>query len=296
MPSWRCCASLGASLAALAGASARNHTFGRGDSQDRTIVLRSSSNQNVPQHEDNPAGTAQSLPTDWMNGYERAPPRCKSDRDGRNRPGAVLRNDAGRHGRRRHPYRAAADRMHGPAGAARRAGPAVLRCQCARQAYGPCRTEGAGWAGQGTGSGRTGRCADRGISPGRDGKARPGARSMPGAQSAAGLRPRDRMGPARAVGKVGRPRPELHRRERTARRHGTSRGIPCAAAEPARRIRRRRHDARVRHCLRAAGSPAERHRPGHRCRDERWQRIAGGDALRPESTGRLDHAARQQPV
>ena len=103
---------------------------------------------------------------------------------------------------------------------------------------------------------RAGRRADRGLPARRDGAARPRPRRVPRPQPEARLRPHDRLGPGRPVRADRRPRHQLHRARRRARpdrRRGEAAG---AAAQPGRRLRRRRHAARLRHGLRAARAPS----------------------------------------
>ena len=106
-----------------------------------------------------------------------------------------------------------------------------------------------------------------------------GAGRLPRAQSEAGLRPHDRLGPGGPARQGGRPRHQLHRAHRRAacdRRQGQA----DAAAQPGRRLRRRRHAARLRHGVRPARGAALGQGPGDRCRDGRRRGAAAGRHLR----------------
>ena len=98
---------------------------------------------------------------------------------------------------------------------------------------------------------REGRRHDRAVPPRRRRAAGRRPRRLPQAQSQAGLRPHDRLGPGRPARQGGRPRHQLHRADRRAacdRRQGQA----DAAAQPGRRLRRRRHAAGLRHGVRPA--------------------------------------------
>ena len=126
----------------------------------------------------------------------------------------------------------------------------------------------------------------RGLSPRRDGAPRPRPGGAAGAQPEAGLRPHDRLGPGRAARRPRRPRHQLHRPVGRAARDRPGRRAAGAAAQPGRRLRRRRHAARVRHRLRRDRGAQQRPRPGRRRGDGRRRLAAGDDVLR--------HARRRQ--
>ena len=138
-------------------------------------------------------------------------------RDRGHRPGAVLRDDARRHGRRgaaRRPRRARAAATPG----ARRSICCARGRRCvARRPEAARRRRGR------AAPGRAGRRADRGLPPRRDGAPRPRARRLPRAQSAARLRPHDRLGPGRPARAGRRPRHQLHRARRRAARRSAAR-------------------------------------------------------------------------
>ena len=75
------------------------------------------------------------------------------------------------------------------------------------------------------------------------------------------------------------------------RPHGRGAG---AAAQPRRRLRRRRHAARLRHRLRAARGRPLRKGPGGRCRDGRRRVAARGDVLRVPRGQELVGRARRE--
>ncbi len=115
-----------------------------------------------------------------------------------------------------------------------------------------------------------------------------GPDACPCAQPAAGLRPHDRLGPGRAARRARRPRHQLHRARRRAERHRPRRRSAGAAAQSRRRLRRRRHAARVRHRLRPDRGAHERPRPGRRRGDGRrrrrcWRRCS--PASSPRASG-----------
>ena len=86
-----------------------------------------------------------------------------------------------------------------------------------------------------------------------------GPDACPRPQPAARLRPHDRLGPGRPVRPGRRPRHQLHRARRRPRPDRPARRAAGAAAQPGRRLRRRRHAARLRHGLRprrARSAPA----------------------------------------
>ena len=84
-----------------------------------------------------------------------------------------------------------------------------------------------------------------------------------------------------------RPRHQLHRHHRRAARD-RHRGQAGPAAQPGRRLRRRRALPRVRPAGR--GDPRPRHRagPGDRLRHDRRRGLADVDVLRHDGVGRLD--------
>ena len=126
---------------------------------------------------------------------------------------------------------------------------------------------------------RQGRRHDRAVPSRRRRAPRPRPRRLPRAQSEAGLRPHDRLGPGRPARQGGRPRHQLHRADRRAARDRRQ-GQADAAAQPGRRLRRRRHAAGLRHGVRPAGSAELGQGPGGRCRDGRWRGAAAGRHLR----------------
>ena len=101
---------------------------------------------------------------------------------------------------------------------------------------------------------RPGVCRAAGLRP----------RGVPGAQPAAGVRAHDRLGPGRAAGRRGRPRHQLHCPGGRAARVWPRRRCAGAAAQPGGRLRRRRHAAGVRGCVRPARGEPLRARPGGR--------------------------------
>ena len=102
--------------------------------------------------------------------------------------------------------------------------------------------------------------ADRGLAAGcRRAVGRGAGRAAP-CQSEARLWPHDRLGAGRAMGADGRPRHRLHRAVGRAPRPGRGRPAAAAAGQLRRRLRRRRHDAGVRHGERVVGGAARRAR------------------------------------
>ncbi len=91
-----------------------------------------------------------------------------------------------------------------------------------------------------------------------------------------------------------RPRHQLHRACRRAARHRPQGGGAGAAAQPGRRLRRRRHVPRLRRGVRAARGPEVGQGPGGRRRHGRRRRLPGGRHLRPVLAGHLDRRARRQ--
>ena len=126
---------------------------------------------------------------------------------------------------------------------------------------------------------RAGRRADRGLPARRDGAARPRPRRVPRPQPEARLRPHDRLGPGRPVRAGRRPRHQLHRARRRARPTRPGRRGAGAAAQPGRRLRRRRHVPRLRRGVRAARGAAQRRGPGGRRGDGRRRGGADDDVL-----------------
>ena len=192
-------------------------------------------------------------------------------------PGAVRRDDAGRHGRRR---------------AARRS-----RDRCARLGFGRERWYDVDDArpalGRRSTSSRRGgveaalrlcrtrRRRDRGLPPRRDGAPRARARRVLRAQPAARLRPHDRLGPGRPARRARRPRHQLHRAVGRA-----ARDRPRRTSRRCRRSTWSATSAAAACCSRSA-SPARviearevRARPGRRCGDGRRRRAAGDDVHR----------------
>ena len=90
-----------------------------------------------------------------------------------------------------------------------------------------------------------------GFPPWRDGAPRPRPGGLPRPQSPPRLRPRHRLGPGGAAGRDRRPRHRLHRPDRRAARDRRQ-GCAGPAAQPARRLRRRRDVSRLRRRLRAS--------------------------------------------
>ena len=100
---------------------------------------------------------------------------------------------------------------------------------------------------------RAGRRADRGLPPGRHRAARPRPRRVPGPQPEARLRPHDRLGPGRPVCAQAAGHDINYIALAGALAHiGRAGEKPDAAAQPGRRLRRRRHAARLRRRVRAA--------------------------------------------
>ena len=161
------------------------------------------------------------------------------------RAGAVLRHDAGRHGRRRGAHRPRHRRRH-----AGHQGPQD-RHHGAKPPLDRARSEKARRRRNRAGAGRAGRRADRGFASRRDGTPRAWPRGLPGAKPPSGLWPHDRLGPGRHSGPCGGPRPQLHRALRRVASDGRSGQAALSAAQPGRRFRRWRHAARLRHRLRA---------------------------------------------
>ena len=120
-------------------------------------------------------------------------------------------------------------------------------------------------------------------------------RRLPGPQPAPRLRPDDRLGPGRPGGRHRRPRHHLRRRHRCPRRERPAVRPADAAAQPARRLRRR-HLPGGRPAGRAARVADVRCRPGRRRRDGRQHRAPHDDVPRPAGGRRLAGPARQQPA
>ena len=107
-----------------------------------------------------------------------------------------------------------------------------------------------------------------------------GPERAPRAQPEARLRPDDRLGPGRAARGARRPRHQLHRADgRPARDRARGRRAG-AAAQPGRRLRRRRDAARLRHRVRAARSAALGPGTGRRRGDGGRRLAARDDVLR----------------
>ena len=171
---------------------------------------------------------------------------------------------------------------------------ALVRRDAARPAIGD--------AGSQVGAGRRRRAcarrargrADRRLPAGRaratGARAGRAARTQPEARR----RTRDRLGPAGSAGRTRGSRHQLHRAVRCAacdRSRGRHAG---AAVEPRRRLRRRRHAARVRHRLRAARGAALGSRAGRRRGDDR-RRVAADDDVLGHGRGEpMERAARRQ--
>ena len=115
-----------------------------------------------------------------------------------------------------------------------------------------------------------------------------------GAQPAAGVRAHDRLGPGRPARRPRRPRHQLHRPVGRAARDRPRRRGAGAAAQPGRRLRRRRHAARLRHRLRRDRGAQQRSRPGRRCGDGRRRVAARDDVLRHARRRQLERGARRQ--
>ena len=210
--------------------------------------------------------------------------RCRAEgrRDRGHRARAVRRDAAGGHGRRRDAHRA-------PPGD-RRAAP---RATCSTAAAA---------ASASTSSTRRAAAlvlelcerADaliEGFRPGVMERLGLGPDDVPGAQPAARLRPHDRLGPGRPA-RAGAPGTTSTTSRSAARcTRSAARGErAAAAAQPGRRLRRRRHAARVRRGVRAARGAALGPRPGRRRGDGRRRGAADGDVLR-HARGRLAHAS-----
>ena len=126
-------------------------------------------------------------------------------------------------------------------------------------------------AGRGAPAGAIGGRPGRGLPPRRDGTARPRPRTAAGGQSGPDLCAPDRLGADRPLCDARRPRHQLSRHFRRARRH--RRGRADGAARPARRSRQRLLHADDRHADGAGRAPADRPRPGGRRGDRRRRRL-----------------------
>ena len=116
-----------------------------------------------------------------------------------------------------------------------------------------------------------GRRADRRLPPRRDRAARARPRRLPRAQSAPGLRPHDRLGPGRSAARR-RPATTSTTSRSPARSHAIGRDgePPVAAAQPGRRLRRRRALlSRSASSLRCSSASALGQGPGRRRRHGR---------------------------
>ena len=111
---------------------------------------------------------------------------------------------------------------------------------------------------------------------------------------AARVRAHDGLRPGRADGASRRSRHQLHRARRRAAHHRPQGRGTRAAAEPGRRLRRRRHVPRLRRGVRAAGGAEVRQGPGGRCRHGRRCGLSGGRHLRPLLAGHMGRRARRQ--
>ena len=131
-------------------------------------------------------------------------------------------------------------------------------------------------------AGRQGRRADRGLPSRRDGAA--GARRP---RSCSKLNPKLVFGRMTGFGQDGplaqrrRPRHQLHRARRRAALHRPQGRGAGAAAEPGRRLRRRRHVPGLRRGVRAAGGAEVGQGPGGGCRHGRRRGLSDGADLRP---------------
>ena len=85
-----------------------------------------------------------------------------------------------------------------------------------------------------------------------------------------------------------RPRHQLHRAGRRAARHRPQGRGAGAAAQPGRRLRRRRHVPRLRRGVRAAGGAEVRQGPGGRRRHGRRRRLPDGPDVRHVRARRLE--------
>ena len=155
-------------------------------------------------------------------------------RTGRHRPRAVLRDAAGRHGRRRGAHRPHRSQWPG------RADGQALRHQRPQPPLGGAGPEVARRPRRGAAADRRRRHPDRGFPPRRGRAAGAGPGRLPCDQSGPGLRPHDRLRPERADVAGRRSRPQLHRTDRRAACHRPGRRQAGAAAEPGGRLRRRR--------------------------------------------------------
>ena len=173
-------------------------------------------------------------------------------RTGQHRPRADVRDAAGRPGRGRGAHRPARTQRPG------RADRQALRDHRPRPALGRAGPEIPRRPRRGAAPDRRRRCADRRLPPRRGRAARPGAGRLPRAQPAAGVWPHDGLRPIRTDGAGGGPRPELHRAHRRAACHRAGRRQAGAAAEPGRRLRRRRAVPGLRPDGRAVRAPIAR--------------------------------------
>ena len=102
---------------------------------------------------------------------------------------------------------------------------------------------------------RAGRRAHRGLPPRRDGAPRHRPRRVLRPQPQARVRAHDRLGPGRPVRRRGPATTSTTSRWPAPRPHRPRRRGPGAAAEPRRRLRRRRHVPRLRRRVRASSRP-----------------------------------------
>ena len=210
--------------------------------------------------------------------------------DGRARPGAARRADFGRVRRRRAPHRAAPGRppLPGPL-AAPRPRPAWPRRP-------PGRPEAARRRRPRRRAGIRGRRDPRRLPAGRDGAPGPRPRAADGSQSAPRLWPHDGFRPRRAAGRPRRPRPDLPRLHRHPGIDRPSRRPPVAAAQPRRRLWRRRHAAPGRRAGGAVRAFLVGPWPGRRRRHGRRRIAARRAVLRLPRRRPLAGAPRRQPA
>ena len=139
--------------------------------------------------------------------------RHQDHRDRGHRPRAVLRDDAGRHGRRRHPGRPRPDRR----AAATRPTPPADVLNRGRRSIGVDLKNPDGVETRARRSSSRPTRSSRASGPASTERLGLGPDVVPGPQPEARLRPHDRLGPGRPVRADRRPRHQLHRARRRAR-------------------------------------------------------------------------------
>ena len=137
-------------------------------------------------------------------------------------------------------------------------------------------------------------CRSGGISTRRNGAAGSWSRCDARGQPDARLRAHDRLGAGRSARAARRTRHQLHRPIRRAARDRTSRWRPRASAQPGRRLRRRRHAARVRRRVRADRNATLGQGTGRRRRDGGGRVALVHDVLGHASWRPVERRARRQ--